>query len=378
MPVSMAQPSINVKLMKAFTAKKNKMTEKNINPNHHLIALSNWLLFCCGAVFLMIIVGAITRLTESGLSMVEWRPLIGALPPMNETEWNRVFDLYKQSPEFQKNNHWMGLDDFKNIFFWEWFHRLLGRLIGMFFALPFIFFMIKKWVPKGYVLKLCGLFILGGAQGFMGWYMVKSGLVDMPAVSHYRLAAHLSLAFLIFALMYWLALTFRKTAKGVIPTPDAALYGHGLVTLIVLVLTIFWGAYTAGLDAGLVYNDSYPLMGKTFIPEEVWLYNQDKPVWYNFFETHAGVQFTHRWLAAATLIAVLSFAIHAGIKKRQEKCFPLIGVWVFVQFGLGLATLFSGVHLHVAASHQAGAVILLTLLITSLHAAKWSGMKSQY
>ncbi len=339
--------------------------------NNHLNIISNWLFFCCASVFCMIIVGAITRLSGSGLSMVEWRPLVGALPPMNEAEWLRIFELYKTSPEFQKTNFWMGVDDFKVIFFWEWFHRLMGRLLGLFFALPFIFFLAKKWIPKGYKLPLLGLLILGGLQGLMGWYMVKSGLVDMPAVSHYRLAAHLSLAFLIFGLMFWLGLTFRKRAKGIIGTFDDALYSHGWITLGVLTLTIFWGAYTAGLDAGLIYNDSYPKMGETWIPEEVWFYNQHRPFWTNFFETHAGVQFIHRWLAALTVLAVLSLALHAGIKKRQEKCFPLIGVWVFMQFGLGLITLFSSVQLHVAVMHQGGAVILLSLLITAIHAAKF-------
>lgn len=313
----------------------------------------------------MIIVGAITRLSESGLSMVEWRPLMGALPPMSEAEWNRVFDLYKDSPEYQKENFWMDVSDFKNIFFWEWFHRLLGRLIGLFYAVPFLFFMIKGWIPSGYKLKLFGIFLLGGAQGVMGWYMVKSGLVDMPAVSHYRLTAHLSLAFLIFAVMLWVGMTFYKTAKYKTPRPDSALFTHGWVTLGFLILTIFWGAYTAGLDAGLVYTDTFPKMGENWIPEEVWFYD---PIWANFFENHAGVQFVHRWLAMSTAVVIVSYAVHAGTKKRKELCFPALGAFVFVQLALGIATLFSHVHLHVAVTHQAGAVILLMLLVLCLHA----------
>jgi len=339
-----------------------KHTEKN-----HNIALSNWLFACCGAVFLMIIIGAITRLTESGLSMVEWRPLIGALPPMNEIEWLRVFDLYKDSPEFQKKNFTMELAEFKNIFFWEWFHRLWGRMIGVIYALPFFFFLLRGWVPAGYKLKLFGLLILGGAQGFMGWYMVKSGLVDMPAVSHYRLAAHLSLAFLIYALMFWLALTLRKSAKDIVTKPNAALFKHGIGALCVLVITILWGAFTAGLDAGLVYNDSFPLMGGKVVPEEVWFY---KPIWLNFFENHAGVQFVHRWLAIATVLAGLSITIHALIKKRREICFPLIGAMVLFQMGLGIATLMTNVNLHLATTHQAGAVLLLSFIIMGLHAVR--------
>lgn len=315
----------------------------------------------------MIIVGAITRLSESGLSMVEWRPLIGTLPPMNDAEWHRVFDLYKESPEFQKKNFWMSLADFQHIFFWEWFHRLLGRLIGMIYLLPLLFFYLKGWIPKGYKKPLLGLFLLGGAQGFMGWYMVTSGLVNEPAVSHYRLAAHLSLALLLLQSMLWLGLSLRKQAMQIVSPPDSALYYHGLVSLCMLILTIFWGAYTAGLDAGLVYNDTFPKMGATWIPEEVWFY---KPVWQNFFENHAGVQFAHRWLAIIITVVITSLALHAGHKKRTERSFLLLAIVVFIQLSLGIMTLFSHVDLHIAATHQAGAVILLSTLIFCLHATR--------
>lgn len=323
----------------------------------------------------MIVIGAITRLSESGLSMVEWRPLMGALPPMSEEEWTRVFELYKQSPEYIKKNFWMDIHDFKSIFFWEWFHRFLGRLIGVLYALPFLFFLIRGWIPKGYKLKLLGLFFLGGAQGFMGWYMVKSGLVDTPAVSHYRLAAHLSLALLIHALMFWLALGFRKTARHIPPANDKNLYAFGWAVLGCLILTIFWGAYTAGLDAGLAYSDTFPKMGEHWIPQEVWFY---EPVWVNFFELDEGVQFVHRWLAITTFFAVIAFVAFAGYKKRKEICFPLLGVMVFMQVGLGIATLFSQVHLHVAVTHQLGAVILLTLLLSCLHAVKFKPLSQPY
>lgn len=334
----------------------------------HLKALAYWLFFCCASVFCMIIVGAITRLSESGLSIVEWKPLIGAIPPLNEAEWNRIFDLYKGSPEFKLNNSWMALSDFKEIFFWEWFHRLWGRMIGVFYALPFLFFLIRGWIPAGYKLKLIGLFFLGGAQGFMGWYMVKSGLVDMPAVSHYRLAAHLLLAIIIYGFMLWLALSFYKKHKGIESNPDAALSFHGFITLFSLIITILWGAFTAGLDAGLVYNDTFPKMGSNWIPDEIWFY---KPLWLNFFENHAGVQFVHRWLAMATFMIVLSFALHSIKKERCEFCFPMIGAFVFIQFGLGILTLLSGVSLPIAVAHQGGAIILLTLLICSLHTVRF-------
>lgn len=340
------------------------MAMSGIEKNHLVKPLYIWLFVCCAAVFVMIIVGAITRLTESGLSIVEWRPLIGALPPMNEQEWLRIFDLYKATPEFQKKNFWMSVDDFKTIFFWEWFHRLLGRLIGMIYALPYLFFLVKGSIPQGYTLKLFGIFILGGLQGLMGWYMVESGLVDIPSVSHYRLAAHLSLALLLHALMFWIALDFIQLSDNKPQRQDLGLYKHGWVTLGFVMITIFWGAYTAGLDAGLVYNNTFPKMGDNWIPSEVWFH---KPIWINFFENHAGVQFMHRWLAMITAVIVLSFSIHAIKRRFKEFRFAALGFFVFIQIALGIATLFSGVNITLAVMHQGGAVIVLTLLLSCLH-----------
>ena len=339
----------------------------------HLRYVAYWLFFCCASVFCMIIVGAITRLSGSGLSIVEWKPLMGAIPPLHEEEWQRVFGLYQSSPEYQKKNFWMNLSDFKQIFFWEWFHRLLGRLIGIFYAAPFVFFLAQKWIPRGYKLKLFGVFLLGGAQGFMGWYMVKSGLVDVPAVSHYRLAAHLLLALLIYALMFWIGLDLHKKAQQSVQNSGRRLYAYSWIILCVLVVTIFWGAYTAGLDAGLVYNDTFPHMGKYWIPEEIWFY---KPIWVNFFENHAGVQFVHRWLAILTFFLIISFSIYARIQKRQERCFVFTGIFVCVQLGLGIVTLFSDVFLPFAVMHQAGAVILLTFLLCCMHMVKGSSPNS--
>lgn len=342
------------------------------NINRYLKVISYWLFFCCFSVFCMIIVGAITRLSESGLSIVEWKPLLGAIPPLNEKEWLEVFEKYKSSPEYHKKNFWMSITDFKAIFFWEWFHRLLGRLIGVFYAVPFIFFLIKGWVPKGYKIKLCIAFILGGAQGFMGWYMVKSGLVDVPAVSHYRLTAHLSLAILIYAYMLWLGLSLYKTStlsktRSSTET-DNQLYIHGVLSLGMLTIAIFWGAFTAGLDAGLVYNNTFPMMGDNWVPDELWFY---KPLWHNFFENHAVVQFTHRWLAITTLITIISLTVHAMYKRRTEIWFPLLSIFITLQAGLGIATLFSNVALPIAVLHQGGAITVLTLLLCAIHAVKF-------
>lgn len=327
-------------------------------------AIAYWLFFCCFTIFCMIIVGAITRLSGSGLSMVEWRPLIGIIPPLNDIEWKRVFDLYQQSPEYQKKNYWMDINDFKQIFFWEWFHRALGRMIGVIYAIPLLIFFTKGWIPQTHKLKFLGLFLLGGTQGLMGWYMVKSGLVDMPAVSHYRLAAHLSLAILIYGLLLWLGLRFwygnyTENIKAITLITRFAKYA-----LAVLCITMLWGAYTAGLDAGLVYNDTFPHMGKSLIPEEIWGH---RGILVNIVENHASVQFVHRWLAILTMITLLSFTIYSMKHGKTNLCYGLIGCLVFVQFGLGIITLFSGVSLPFAVMHQAGAVSLFTLMVIALH-----------
>lgn len=321
-----------------------------------------WLYACCALVFLMVVVGGITRLTESGLSIVEWKPLVGAIPPITEAAWNKVFSLYQQTPEYKLKNFWMTLDDFKRIFFWEWFHRLLGRIIGLAYGLPLLWFWITKKIPHGYKLKLLIPFLLGGAQGALGWYMVKSGLIDNPAVSHFRLAAHLGLALVIYALMLWLALSLRSKDS---PSPlggegrgEGSLFAHALLTLLFLITTITWGAFTAGLDAGLAYTDSFPKMGGAWIPPEATQSVIDNP---------AGVQFLHRWLAIATVLMIFGFWIHAQIKQCTAGVIHILAAFVFVQAGLGILTLFTQVWVPVAALHQAGAVILLTLMITTLH-----------
>lgn len=339
---------------------------KENNTNANLTAPIIWLLSCCGLIALMVMIGAITRLTESGLSMVEWRPLIGALPPLNEAEWQRVFALYQQTPEFQKVNFWMDISDFKSIFFWEWAHRLLGRLIGMVYALPLIWFWVKGHIPKGYKPHMIGLLLLGAAQGYMGWFMVKSGLVDQPSVSHYRLAAHLSLAFLLFCLLLKTALNWidikNETSRIEI---SAKLKPHAWACLLSVILTIFWGAYTAGMDAGLIYNETFPLMGGKLIPDEMHLYS---PFFVNMFETAGGVQFTHRLLATIAVITLTSFWVRA-INTKEKLPWPVhaLGTMILIQYSLGIATLLSKVAIPLATAHQMGALITLALLIITLH-----------
>lgn len=311
-------------------------------------------------VFAMMVIGAITRLTESGLSMVEWRPLIGALPPMNDIEWQRVFELYQQSPEFEKKNFWMELDEFKTIFFWEWFHRLWGRMIGLVFALPLLVFWIKDMIPQGYKPKFLFLLLLGAGQGFMGWYMVKSGLIDQPAVSHFRLAAHLSLAFIIYGFLLWYAFSLCVHTRYEVSRTFRI---HLHTATLFLASTIIWGAFTAGLDAGLLYNESFPLMGGQIVPPDFWLYDN---LFKNLLENHSSVQFFHRWLAIFTLLYIISIWIHSTVKGYSFKALHLLVAMAFIQIGLGIATILTSVHTHIAASHQAGAAILFLLLILSI------------
>ena len=316
---------------------------------HKLI--SNWLFLTAFMVFAMAVIGAITRLTESGLSMVEWRPLIGALPPLNEDEWQRVFALYQETPEYQKKNIGMEIEEFKNIFFWEWFHRLWGRTIGLVYALPLLYFWVRKQIPEGFKFKLIIGLILGGMQGVMGWYMVKSGLVDRPSVSHFRLAAHLSLAYIIFCYLIWLAFDLRgnKANNG-----SFCIKRHGWTAFAFVTITIIWGAFVAGLDAGMVYN-TWPKMGERWIPAELVSFA-------GILSEPVSVQFIHRWVAIITMLIILSFAY-------RIRNFTLAGI-IFLQVGLGISTLMSQVAIPVAAMHQAGAFILAGFLIQALHAIR--------
>ncbi len=327
----------------------------------HPKALSNWLFFCCGLVFAMVTVGAITRLTDSGLSITEWKPLLGAIPPLNEQEWQRVFDLYRQSPEFEKKHFWMEMHDFKKIFFWEWLHRLLGRFIGIAYGVPLVYFWVRGQIPRGYKIKLLGVFILGGLQGALGWYMVKSGLVDQPNVSHYRLAMHLLLAFLIFACMLWLGLSLREKQRA---PHSGILFWHARLVFFSLLAAITWGAFTAGLDAGLVYNDTFPQMGKRWIPAEI---TQLQPWYRNYLINEVGVQFTHRWLAIFTLLMICGLWLHAHKRKMAFPALDILAAMIFVQAGLGIATLFTSVWLPLAVLHQAVGLTVFGLMIACLH-----------
>lgn len=324
-----------------------------------------WLFFCAASVFLMALIGAVTRLTESGLSIVEWKPVTGTIPPLSDNNWLSEFSHYKESPQYLKINHGMTLAEFKSIYFWEWLHRLWGRLIGVIYFVPFLYFLSRGRLPRESMPAFWGVLGLGFLQGAMGWYMVKSGLVDQPAVSHYRLAAHLMLAFLIYACIFRLGLHFSLK-----PEPDSAKLApiRKLVkaTMIVAAITMTWGAFVAGLRAGLLYN-TFPTMNGHWLPPELFTY---QPTWQAFFEEPATVQFIHRILALLTFIKVMllfkkSAAFHSP--PRLKTLFRTLAVMVCAQVGLGIATLLTQVNIVLAVCHQAGALIVLTLLVWILH-----------
>ncbi|RVU36816.1 heme A synthase [Hwanghaeella grinnelliae] len=325
-------------------------------------AVGLWLLVCCVMVFAMMLIGAVTRLTESGLSMVEWRPLIGALPPMTEAEWQRVFDLYRQTSEYRIDNAGMSLAEFQSIFWWEFIHRLWGRTIGLVFALPFFFFLATRRIPTGYAKHLVILLFLGGLQGVIGWWMVKSGFVDRSDVSQYRLAVHLGMAFFILAYLLWLALGLLWPVPQDRPPAPRGVRRLGAYCHAVIFITVMSGALVAGLNAGLLYND-WPLMGGNFIPEDIAALS---PAWLNIFENEGTVQFDHRIMAYLTLTVVSLtwiFSRRAPLAPRARLSVNCLAAMVWIQAGLGISTLVLMVPLPLAVLHQAGAATSFCLSI---------------
>ncbi|WP_421805190.1 COX15/CtaA family protein [Flagellimonas sp.] len=328
-------------------------------------AVVYWLLTGCFLIFVMVLVGGITRLTHSGLSISDYKLIQGTIPPMNEQEWEEAFELYKQYPEYQKLNYHFGIEEFKDIYFWEWLHRVIGRFIGIVFILPFLYFLFTKKLDKSTIKKCLILLFMGGFQGFLGWYMVKSGLVDRPDVSHYRLAAHLTTAFLTFAYSLWVALDLIYPQKKEIHKGIRNLIRAGLV---VLLIQIIWGAFVAGLDAGFIHNH-WPLMNEGKLMHET-VYIEQQPVIKNFIEGRSGVQFVHRYLA----YVVVGFILLIWFRTRkiattpiQENGLKALLVMVFVQFLLGVFTLIYAVPIWLGVVHQIGAFFLLAAMTFTLH-----------
>ncbi|MEF8768601.1 MAG: COX15/CtaA family protein [Candidatus Accumulibacter contiguus] len=318
-------------------------------------------------VFAILVVGGVTRLTHSGLSIVEWQPIVGIIPPLNPTEWDEAFEKYKKTPEYQQVNHQMKLEEFKSIFYWEYWHRVLGRLIGMVFLLPFLYFWLRGRIAPPLIPKLLGIFVLGGLQGAMGWYMVKSGLVDDPRVSHYRLTAHLSLAFLIFLSMFWVALGLLTERSRV--SRDVALQGlqrTGFWLTILVGYMVISGGFVAGIRAGKAYN-SFPLMNGHVLPPESFLID---PWYLNFFNNMALVQFDHRlgaWLLAFLVPWFWWKIRNAAVSASARLAATLLLGGVFIQIALGIATLLLAVPVGLGAAHQGGAMVVLGLLLWLNH-----------
>jgi cytochrome c oxidase assembly protein subunit 15 len=313
----------------------------------------------------MVVIGGITRLTHSGLSISNYKLISGTIPPLNDVEWQTAFNLYKQYPEYQKLNTHFSLQDFKDIFVWEWLHRFIGRLIGLVFFFPFLYFLIKKQLSKSTIKKSIILLLLGAFQGFMGWYMVKSGLIDRPDVSHYRLAAHLITAFITFAYTFWVVLDIIFPNKKPINTPFRNLIRFGLA---ILFLQIIYGAFVAGLDAGFIHNH-WPLMNEgKFMHETVYL--EQNPVYKNFIEGKSGVQFIHRILSYLVVFFVLIIWYKAkkiSLTNYQLKGTNALLLMVGLQFILGVFTILLQVPVWLGVAHQVGAFILLSSMIFTLH-----------
>lgn len=325
-----------------------------------------WLVVCAALVFAIIVVGGVTRLTHSGLSIVEWQPIVGAIPPLGDADWQRLFEKYQATPEYQRVNRGMGLAGFKRIFWWEYVHRLLGRLIGVVFLLPLVWFALRGRIERSRLPHFAILFVAGGLQGALGWYMVKSGLVDDPRVSHYRLTAHLGLAFAIYAGLVWLALdywfgrarTFRFKSQQRIA---------GWLTALVF-LMVLSGGLVAGIRAGKAYN-TFPLMNGNLTPPEILML---EPWYRNFFDNMATVQFDHRLIAwlLAFFVPWFWWRARASIGRRGRLALDAWMVLLAIQIALGIATLLYVVPIPLAALHQAGAVLVFTAALATTHALR--------
>ncbi len=335
--------------------------EGHTGRNHHVVV--TWLFVCCALIFAMVVLGGVTRLTQSGLSMVDWKPVMGVIPPLNNAEWNQAFEQYKQFPEYQYVNQEMTLPGFKRIYLVEYAHRVLGRLIGICFIVPFLFFLVRGMITRPLTGKLFAIFVLGGLQGLMGWYMVKSGLVDNPHVSQYRLTAHLGLAVLIYGLIFWTALNLIRPSSFRV-TKEAL---FALILLVLVSLMIISGGFVAGTRAGFIMN-TFPTMNGQWLPDNLFALS---PAWRNLFENTVTVQFFHRCGALLVFIGVIKLAVYVmlnQVKRARQLAVWLLVAAVLLQLVLGISTLLLRVPVSLGAMHQAGALLLFAAAIFVLHA----------
>jgi cytochrome c oxidase assembly protein subunit 15 len=333
-------------------------TVPRLDPRQRAVRL--WLIGVASLIFVMVLVGGATRLTESGLSIVEWQPVTGTLPPLSETAWQAEFDKYRATPQYLQVNRGMSLADFKTIYWWEWAHRLMGRLIGAAFLLPFLFFLWRRWIGPGLRWRLWAIFGLGAVQGAVGWWMVASGLAGRTSVSQYRLAFHLTLACVIFAAIVWTAQ--RMVARPPPAIPHRAAITAGILVALVLV-QIYLGALVAGLRAGLIYN-TWPLIDGAIVPKGSSLFFAE-PWWRNFFENTLTVQFNHRLMAYVLLVVALLHLADAWRTPARvlRNGAVALAVAVTLQAVLGIVTLLAQTPLLLALAHQGMAMIVLTVAV---------------
>ena len=326
-----------------------------------------WLDISLCVLVLMVFIGGITRLTQSGLSMTEWKPITGIIPPTSLLQWQYEFDEYKKYPEFKNSNMKMTLTDYKKIYYWEYIHRLLGRLIGVLFLIPFTYFFIKQKINKILIKKLLFLFLMGGFQGFLGWYMVQSGLTSNPYISHYRLAIHLFFTFIIIGYIYWIRLSLVTIKEDKIINHK---YFNRFINLILVIffIQLVYGAFMAGLKAGKFWN-TFPLIDGKLIPYNLF---ELKPLYVNFFENSKMVQFIHRYLGLSLMIFIylISFNLKELNLSLNLKCRNLVTIVTFQVF-LGIITLISKVSIILALSHQFLAILLYLSLLNLKHSMRW-------
>jgi len=336
-----------------------------------------WLFSGCFLIFVMVVVGGITRLTGSGLSITKWDVVTGAIPPMNDADWQEEFLHYRETPQFKHINSHFGIEEFKQIYWWEYIHRLLGRLIGIVFIIPFLWFLFTKQLNRELIWKSLLLFGLGGLQGFIGWYMVSSGLVDIPSVSHFRLALHLITAFATFGLTFWFAFELINTQKIDLKGWHKSLYNFTRIIFAITILQIIYGAFVAGMKAGYIYN-TWPLMGDKLIADSVF-YSINELGWRALIDNMSGVQVVHRYLAYVVvfLIAGMFWFVRKNqnsdilkLSEPQLQAVNFVLIIVLLQFVLGVFTLLYNVPVSLGVIHQVGAFFLFASIIYLLHRLK--------
>jgi cytochrome c oxidase assembly protein subunit 15 len=341
-------------------------------------AIRAWLHVLLGLVALMIVIGGLTRLTDSGLSITEWKPISGALPPMSDAAWQVLFAKYQATPEYLLQNKGMVLADFKSIYWWEWGHRQFGRVIGLVWALGFFWFLLRRQIPTGWTGRLAGLGVLGGLQGAIGWWMVASGLTGrMVDVASYRLAIHLGLAFFIMGLIVWYLMALRRGSQGLLQARrnrEVVLAQLSMILTGLIFAQILLGALVAGIDAGRGYID-WPLMGGQFLPSESFDY---EPLWTNFFENPALVQFNHRMLGYLVFLATafVWWRSRKSALRATKQAYDWLGAVVLLQMALGISTVLYAAQTHIAISHQIGAIVVMIMALRAIFAAKYPQAQS--